>query len=405
MQIYLVGGAVRDMLLGLPVNDSDYVVVGASAEQMLEKGYQQVGKSFPVFLHPKTSDEYALARTERKQGKGYTGFVCDFGPEIPLETDLKRRDLTINAIAQDASGNIIDPYNGRQDLEKRLLRHVSPAFAEDPLRVLRVARFAARFAHLGFSIADETMLLMSEMASSGELESLTAERIYKEMEKALTSQSPQVFFETLRQCGALSIIFPELDALFGIPAPAHWHPEIDTGIHSLMVLEQAALISTDIEVRFAALCHDFGKALTPQNEWPSHHGHDERGIIPVKALCNRLKVPNPVQDLARLACRWHIQCHKQAELSDEQLLNLLDQCDVWRKPQRFEQLLDVCQSDIRGRTGHEQDDYPQKAILLNYLHHLQQIPVSEIVKAGYKGAQIKEQLTLQRLGKLSELRG
>ncbi|CAG9295774.1 multifunctional CCA addition/repair protein [Celerinatantimonas diazotrophica] len=404
MQIYLVGGAVRDKLLGLPVNDCDYVVVGATAQQMRDKGYQQVGKSFPVFLHPNTGEEYALARTERKKGHGYTGFVCEFGPDIPLETDLQRRDLTINAIAQSASGSLIDPYHGRQDLEDRVLRHVSPAFAEDPLRVLRVARFAARFAHLGFSIADETILLMSEMANSGELQSLTAERIYKEMEKALKSQSPQVFFETLRQCGALSIIFPELDALFGVPGPAHWHPEIDTGIHSLLVLEQAALVSTDIEVRFAALCHDFGKALTPPNEWPSHHGHDKRGVQPTKALCQRLKVPTHIQNLAVLACRWHIQCHKQAELSDEQLLNLFDQCDVWRKPERFEQLLDVCQSDIRGRTGHEQDDYPQKRVLLSYIKQLQQIPIQEIIQAGYKGGQIKEQLTLRRLHRLSELR-
>lgn len=404
MQIYLVGGAVRDQLLNIPVHDRDYVVVGTTPEAMLKQGYSQVGKSFPVFLHPATGEEYALARTERKTGEGYTGFECQFGPEVSLETDLQRRDLTINAIAQSEDGELIDPYNGIRDLTNRQLRHVSEAFSEDPLRVLRVARFAAKLAHLGFTVADETLLLMSEMAGSGELSSLTAERVLKELEKALQSPSPQVFIEVLRECGALNVILPEVQALFGVPAPAHWHPEVDTGIHTLLTLQQACTLSEDPAVRFATLCHDLGKALTPKTQWPSHKGHDLRGVPVVEELCNRLKVPNQWRELAMLATRWHIQIHKLSELSHEQVLAIIDGCDGWRKRERFEAILTVCKADIRGRTGHEEDHYPQADKLRTYLDELSQIPVQPIVAAGFKGAQIREQLTYQRLEKLAGLR-
>ncbi|MFM2483218.1 multifunctional CCA addition/repair protein [Celerinatantimonas sp. YJH-8] len=403
MQIYLVGGAVRDQLLDLPVHDCDYVVVHATPEQMIQQGYTQVGKSFPVFLHPKTGEEYALARTERKTGTGYTGFECQFGPEVSLETDLQRRDLTINAMAQASDGTIIDPFGGQFDLEHRLLRHVSHAFEEDPLRVLRVARFAARFAHLGFTIADETLQLMAQMATSGELDSLTPERIYKELEKALQSPSPQVFIEVLRQVGALTIIFPEIQNLFGVPAPAHWHPEIDSGIHTLLTLSQATQLSDRVEVRFAALCHDLGKALTPRENWPSHKGHDLRGVPLVEQLCDRLKVPNHCRELAVLCCRWHIQIHKQGELEPTQILDILDGCDAWRKPQRFEAILQVCHADIRGRRGHEQDTYPQAGLMQHYLQTLSQIPIQPIVAAGFKGVQIREQLRAQRLLQLEHI--
>lgn len=287
MKTYLVGGAVRDGLLNLPIKDRDWVVTGTTPEAMLAAGYQQVGRDFPVFLHPKTREEYALARTERKSGQGYTGFITKFAPDVTLEQDLQRRDLTINAIAQDSDGNIIDPFNGRHDIQQRLLRHVSAAFNEDPLRVLRVARFAARFAHLNFRIADETMALMQHMAASGELAHLTAERVWKETESALQSPNPQVFFQVLRDCNALAVLFPEIDKLFGVPAPAKWHPEIDTGVHTLMTLAIAAQLSPEVDIRFATLCHDVGKALTPPEKWPSHHGHGLAGVPVVEQLCQR----------------------------------------------------------------------------------------------------------------------
>lgn len=404
MQIYLVGGAVRDSLLDLPIHDRDYVIVGATACQMKAKGFTQVGKSFPVFLHPKTGEECALARTERKTGQGYTGFQCDFGPEVSLETDLKRRDLTINAMAQDQNGQLIDPYGGQDDIKAKQLRHVSPAFHEDPLRVLRVARFAAKLAHLGFKIADETMVLMSQMASGNELHTLTPERVYTEMEKALKTESPEIFFETLRQVGALKIILPELDQLFGIPAPSHWHPEIDTGIHTLLTLQQASQLTQDVAVRFAAVCHDLGKAKTPQDCWPSHHGHGQRGVPIIKTLSERLKVPNNLRDLAVLSSQWHIQIHRVEQLSGEQILDILDQCDVWRKPERFNAILKVCEADIKGRLHHETDDYPQSKKFQRYIEALSQIPIQSIVKAGFKGKEIREQLYLKRLSKLEELR-
>ncbi|KOC90099.1 multifunctional CCA addition/repair protein, partial [Winslowiella iniecta] len=359
MKTYLVGGAVRDGLLKLPVKDKDWVVVGATPQAMLEQGYQQVGRDFPVFLHPKSREEYALARTERKSGQGYTGFVTDFAAEVTLEQDLMRRDLTINAIARDEHGEFIDPYGGRDDLEKRLLRHVSAAFNEDPLRVLRVARFAARFAHLGFRIADDTRQLMRQMAASGELAHLTAERVWKETESALQSANPQVYFQVLRDCEALAVLFPEIDNLYGVPAPAKWHPEIDTGIHTLMTLAIAAQLSPETDVRFATLCHDFGKALTPPEKWPSHHGHGLAGVPLVEGLCQRLRVPNHIRDLSILVAEVHDLVHTIEKHPPEILIQLFDRIDAWRKPQRVGQIALTSEADARGRTGFESNPYPQ----------------------------------------------
>ncbi|MDU5714989.1 MAG: multifunctional CCA addition/repair protein [Citrobacter freundii] len=378
MKIYLVGGAVRDALLGLPIKDKDWVVVGATPQGMLDAGYQQVGRDFPVFLHPQTREEYALARTERKSGSGYTGFTCYAAPDVTLEADLQRRDLTINAMARDDNGEIIDPYNGRDDLENRLLRHVSPAFSEDPLRVLRVARFAARYAHLGFRIADETMTLMRDMNAAGELEHLTPERVWKETESALTTRNPQVFFQVLRDCGALHVLFPEVDALFGVPAPAQWHPEIDTGIHTLMTLSMAAMLSPEVDVRFATLCHDLGKALTPKALWPRHHGHGPAGVKLVEQLCQRLRVPNDIRDLAKLVAEF-------------------DSIDAWRKPQRVEQIALTSEADVRGRTGFEAADYPQGRLLREAWLVAQAVPTKDVVEAGFKGQAIREELTRRRI--------
>ncbi|WP_417616420.1 multifunctional CCA addition/repair protein [Oceanisphaera sp.] len=403
MDIYLVGGAVRDSLLGLTVYDRDYVVVGAQPEQLLQLGYQQVGKDFPVFLHPKSKDEYALARTERKAGTGYTGFICDFGPEVTLEEDLSRRDLTINAIAQGEDGTLFDPYHGQADISARTLRHVSDAFAEDPLRVLRVARFAARFHHLGFSVADETMALMQNMAASGELSTLTPERVWKETEKALACDNPQVFFEVLRQCGALKALFPEMDALFGVPGPKQWHPEIDTGLHTMMVLKRAAELGAELPGRFAALCHDFGKALTPSDQWPGHHGHGELGVAPIAALCARFKVPTEHKELAILMSRWHICLHRLVNPTPEQaedILELFQQTDAWRKPERFAQLLLCAQADLQGRAGFEQRPYPQRELLWQWLCELRTITAGPFVAQGLKGPAIGEAIADARLQQL-----
>ena len=371
MKIYLVGGAVRDALLGLPIKDKDWVVVGATPQGMLDAGYQQVGRDFPVFLHPQTREEYALARTERKSGSGYTGFTCYAAPDVTLEADLQRRDLTINAMARDDNGEIIDPYNGRDDLENRLLRHVSPAFSEDPLRVLRVARFAARYAHLGFRIADETMTLMRDMNAAGELEHLTPERVWKETESALTTRNPQVFFQVLRDCGALHVLFPEVDALFGVPAPAQWHPEIDTGIHTLMTLSMAAMLSPEVDVRFATLCHDLGKALTPK--------------------------ANDVRDLAKLVAEFHDLIHTFPILQPKTIVKLFDSIDAWRKPQRVEQIALTSEADVRGRTGFEAADYPQGRLLREAWLVAQAVPTKDVVEAGFKGQAIREELTRRRI--------
>ncbi|MGR6770791.1 multifunctional CCA addition/repair protein [Pectobacterium brasiliense] len=402
MKIYLVGGAVRDSLLGLPVTEKDWVVVGATPENLLEQGYQQVGKDFPVFLHPISRDEYALARTERKSGKGYTGFVCHAAPDVTLEQDLLRRDLTINAIARTERGDLIDPYHGRRDLDNRVLRHVSDAFSEDPLRVLRVARFAARFAHLGFQIAEETMALMQKMAHEGELAYLTPERVWKETEKALGTSSPDVYFQVLRDCGALAVLFPEIDNLYGVPAPAKWHPEIDTGIHTMMTVAMAARLSPEIDVRFATLCHDLGKGLTPPELWPRHHGHGPAGVKLVEALCQRLRVPNPIRDLAKLVAEYHDLVHTVQVLQPKTLLKLFDAIDVWRKPQRLEQLALTSEADARGRAGFEENPYPQGDYLREAFRVASQVSSADVVADGFKGIDVRNELARRRTHALAD---
>jgi tRNA nucleotidyltransferase (CCA-adding enzyme) len=360
VKIYAVGGAVRDRLLGRPVADEDFVVVGASPEQMEQLGYRTVGKDFPVFLHPQTNQQYALARTERKTARGYKGFEVHASPEITLEQDLARRDLTINAIARDDKGNIIDPYQGAADLKAGILRHVSEAFVEDPVRVLRVARFAARF---GFRIAPETLELMREMVRSGEVDHLVPERVWQELSRGLMEETPSRMLLALRECGALQRILPEIDALFGVPQPAQHHPEIDTGVHILMVIDYAAARHYVLSVRFAALTHDLGKALTPAQNWPSHHGHEYASVQLVERLCDRLRVPGECRDLAVLVARHHGDVHRAQELRPATILKLLSSADVYRKPERFEELLAACSSDYHGRAGFEQRPYPQADIL------------------------------------------
>ena len=397
MKIYLVGGAVRDELLNIQTKDNDWVVVGCTAEEMIADGYKQVGADFPVFLHPKTQEEYALARTERKSGKGYQGFAVDFGKEVTLEDDLIRRDLTINAMAQDSDGNIFDPYNGQQDLNNKLLRHVSPAFSEDPLRVLRVARFAARFHHLGFSIADETMQLMSDISRSGELELLTPERVWVETERALSEKSPWIYFEALRDCNALQVCFKELDDLFGIPQPAKHHPEIDTGIHSLMSLEQASHLSTDTDTRFAALMHDLGKAKTKKEDWPKHIAHETLGIKPIQALCKRLKVPNKHKELALKTSEFHTHVHRAFELKAATVFKLFKKTDAIRKSDRFKRLLLASKADARGRTGFESTPYYQADYLSALLSAANDIDAKAISSSGIPGPEIGQAIEAARI--------
>ena len=401
MRKFLVGGAVRDKLLKLPVKDCDYMVVGSTPDELLSLGYQQVGKDFPVFLHPQTGEEYALARTERKQGSGYNGFSCYSGQDVTLEDDLIRRDLTINAIAEDESGERFDPYNGLQDLQDKILRHVSPAFSEDPLRVLRVARFAARFFKLGFKVAPETLLLMKQLSESGELGHLTPERVWAETEKALSSDAPQIYFQILRDCGALGVLFPEIDNLFGVPGPKRWHPEIDTGIHTLMVVEQSVLLSDAIAFRFACLVHDLGKALTPKDKWPSHKGHGFLGLAVIKSLCLRLKVPNECRDLALLVSEHHTMIHSAFELKASTLLKLMNSCDAWRKPQRFLQMLQCCVADSKGRTGFELKPYPSADYVWQAFQAALSVDVQDIIKLGIKGAEIKSALLAARIDAVS----
>ncbi len=402
MQVFLVGGAVRDKLLNYPVIEHDWVVVGATPQQMIRRGFKQVGKDFPVFLHPESHDEYALARTERKSGQGYYGFEVHAEPDVTLEQDLQRRDLTINAIAMSHDGDIIDPYNGQRDIEKRILRHVSPAFNEDPLRVLRVARFAARYAHLGFNIAPETLKLMDSIVASGELQTIAAERVWKETVRAISERSPQVYFETLRTCGALKDWFPELDVLWGIPNPPQWHPEIDTGIHTMMVLEQAAILSHDTVTRFAALCHDLGKGLTPEEELPSHIGHEKSGIPLVEKLCQRLKTPTEYQQLAKIASEYHLHLHKFAELKASTVVKVLERTDAFRKPERFEQFLQVCEADFKGRTGFEKRDYPQAKLMRQTLQLCQKIKPQEFIAKGIQGKKIGEAIHQERINQVRQ---
>ncbi|WP_374416724.1 multifunctional CCA addition/repair protein [Ectopseudomonas oleovorans] len=397
MQIYKVGGAVRDRLLGRPVSEVDWVVVGASAEQMLELGYRPVGADFPVFLHPQTSEEYALARTERKSGRGYGGFTFHASPDVTLEQDLIRRDLTVNAMAEDDHGNLIDPYGGQHDLEARILRHVSPAFAEDPLRVLRVARFAARYAPLGFSVAPETLALMRQLAESGELTHLTAERSWKEISRALMEPRPEVFVQVLRDCGALAALLPEVDDLFGVPQPQAHHPEIDTGVHVLSVLHQCAEHDQPLNVRWACLLHDVGKGLTPEAEWPRHIAHEHKGLRLIQAINARCKAPRDCAELAMLVGEFHTHGHRALELRPSTLLELLQRFDVFRRPQRFVEFVAACEMDARGRLGLEQRDYPQAAYLLGAAEAARQVPVKPLVEKGFKGAELGEALNRERL--------
>jgi len=392
MQTYQVGGAVRDKLLGLPVKDHDWVVVGATPDEMRQQGYRQVGKDFPVFLHPQTHEEYALARTERKTGPGYTGFAFHAAPDVNLEQDLSRRDLTINAIAMAEDGEITDPFHGQQDLQQKILRHVSPAFAEDPVRILRVARFYARFAQLGFTIADETMSLMQQMVNNGEVDALVPERIWQESQRALAEQQPRAFFEALRDCGALARIFPEIDALFGVPQTEIHHPEIDTGIHTLMVLEQACQLSPEPRVRFAALLHDLGKGNTPKQEWPRHIGHEARSLPLVRQLCQRLRVPNDFRDLALLAAQYHSHCHRAAELRPKTLLDTLQALDAFRRPERFEEFLLSCIADSRGRLGFEEKEYPQAQLFRQARSAVVSVDAAALAQQGLKGQQLAERL-------------
>ncbi|WP_116368295.1 multifunctional CCA addition/repair protein [Parahaliea mediterranea] len=404
MQTYLVGGAVRDALLNYPVTERDWVVVGARPQELLDQGYQQVGKDFPVFLHPRTREEYALARTERKQGNGYTGFALHYDPTVTLEEDLQRRDLTINAMAQTPAGDIIDPYGGQQDLQARLLRHVSPAFSEDPLRVLRVARFAARYAHLGFTVAEETRQLMAGIVSSGELAHLPAERIWVETDRALGERNPQVYIQVLRDCGALAALLPEVDALFGVPQRAQYHPEIDSGIHTLMVLQQAGALSEDTAVRFAALVHDVGKGTTPTDVLPRHIAHEHRGVLLVKALCQRLKVPNRHRDLALAVCEYHLLCHTARQLRGKTLLKLLRSTGALRRPAAFEHFLLACEADARGRLGLEDRPYPQGDYLRRAAALAAGVSAANFAGQGLQGKALGDAIAAAQVQRLDALR-
>ncbi len=403
MKIYQVGGSVRDKLLGLPVQDRDWVVVGATPQQMLDQGFKQVGQDFPVFLHPDTHEEYALARTERKTGPGYKGFSVHAAPDVTLEDDLVRRDLTINAMAEAPDGTLIDPHNGVEDLRLRRLRHVSAAFVEDPVRILRVARFAARFAPLGFRVADETHALMRQMVESGEVDALVPERVWAELVRALGEARPSRFFETLRDCGALARLFPDIDRLFGVPQPPQHHPEIDTGVHVMLVLDQAARLSPDTQVRFAALLHDLGKGTTPPEEWPRHIGHEARGVDLVKAMCKHWRVPGDYRDIAVLTAQYHTHCHRAAELRPSTLLDTLQALDALRRPQRFEGFLLACEADFRGRPGFEDKPYPQADIFRAALQAAQTVDAKALVAEGLVGEALAEKLRRQRITAIAHI--
>ncbi|WP_180171263.1 multifunctional CCA addition/repair protein [Acinetobacter sp. YH12023] len=403
MQVYLVGGAVRDHLLGHPYHEKDYVVVGATPEQLLAQGYQPVGKDFPVFLHPETKDEYALARTERKSGHGYHGFEFYTDVNVTLEQDLIRRDLTINAIAMDDAGQIYDPYHGQQDLERRILRHVSDAFVEDPLRVLRIARFAARYKALGFKVADETLTLMQELAQSGELEALTPERVWKETSRALMEDHADEYFEVLRACGALKVLFPEIDALYGIPQRPEYHPEIDCGIHTMMSLQQACRANYSLDVRFAVLVHDLGKALTPVDELPRHIMHEERGVKPVTDVCDRMRVPTNTKQLAISVCKEHLKCHQALSLKPGTLWRLLQRLDVLRRPERVEAFVQACECDSRGRLGLEDRAYPQAQYVLDAMQVVRNIKAADL-PPDVSGPDIGEMLIERRIQAIAALK-
>ena len=400
MQIYKVGGAVRDKLLKLPVKDTDWVVIGALPEELIDLGYRQVGKDFPVFLHPETKEEYALARKERKVSAGYTGFEFDASRKVTLEEDLLRRDLTINAIAEDDQGKIIDPFKGQADLEKGILRHISDAFAEDPVRILRIARFAARFR---FQVADETLILMKQMVDTGEVDSLVSERVWQELDRVLGEKYPEQFFEVLRSCGALAVIFPEIDRLFGVPQTKKYHPEVDTGIHVMMVLQQAVMLSADKQVRFAALVHDLGKGTTPEDILPAHHGHEQRSADLVKELCARIKVPKEYRDLGVMVAQYHTHCHRIKEMKPSTMLKTLEKMDVFRKIKRFDQFLIACEADAKGRTGKENDSYPQAEYFKSMQLAVSDVDTQSLIEEGLKGNQIAESLRKKRLEAIKEI--
>jgi tRNA nucleotidyltransferase (CCA-adding enzyme) len=405
MDIYLVGGAVRDQLLGRPYSERDYVVVGATPDDLVGLGYRPVGKDFPVFLHPQTGEQYALARTERKTGPGYYGFETRFSPDVTLEEDLARRDLTINAMARREDGTVVDPYGGQRDLAERLLRHVSPAFVEDPLRVLRVARFAARLAPLSFAVAPETHDLMRHIVASGELEALVPERVWVETERALGEDRPNTYFDVLRSCGALKVLFPEVDALFGVPQPPQWHPEIDSGVHTMQALEVAAALSPATTVRFAALVHDVGKGLTPRSEWPKHIGHEESGARLIERFAQRLRVPNEHRELAVLVARHHARAHRVAERRPETVLDLLEKSDAFRRGERFEQFLLACEADARGR-GPElrAAPYPQSNLLRAALAAARVVRLPQDVLEREAGPMIASRLHAARVEAIRALR-
>ena len=401
MQVYLVGGAVRDELLGIPQRERDWCVVGARPEDLESQGYQRVGKDFPVFLHPDTREEYALARTERKTAPGYHGFAFDTSPDVTIEQDLERRDLTINALARDSEGTLIDPFGGREDIDKRVLRHVSDAFAEDPVRILRVARFAARFHDKGFRIAPETMQLMQRMVEAGEVDALVPDRVWKETERALRGDHVRVFFEVLRSCGALRVLFPEVDALFGIPQPERWHPEIDTGLHVMMVLDQAEKLSDALEVRFAALAHDLGKGTTPKYQLPSHPGHEIRGCKLIRRMTERLPVPKACRDLALLVAEFHTHCHRALELRSKTVVKVLEKTDAFRRPERFELFVITCEADARGRGGLENRLYPQADFFRGALAAAQSVDAAAIA-SEYPARKIPAEIRRARRRAIAE---
>lgn len=404
MKTYLVGGAVRDKLLGYPFHEKDWVVVGATPEEMEAQGFTPVGKDFPVFLHPITKEEYALARTERKTGRGYAGFSFYCGEDVTLEDDLIRRDLTINAMAEDEHGNIVDPYGGQTDIKTKKLRHVSDAFLEDPVRILRVARFAARYHHLGFTIADETIALMREMVNNGEVDHLVSERVWKEMERALSEQSPEVFIQSLRDCGALARLFPEIDALFGVPQTATHHPEVDTGIHTLMSLQQAARLTKNTCIRFATLVHDLGKGTTPKSEWPRHIAHEDRSIPLVKSLCERAGTPKDFRELALMVAQFHTHCHRALELKPSTILKVFQQTDAFRRPERFDNFLLACEADARGRTGFENREYPQANYFRGALEACRSADAKDIAARGFIGKAFGDEMDRIRLAALTQFK-
>ncbi len=404
MKIYLVGGAVRDELLNYPFKEKDWVVVGATVNDMLAAGYQQVGKDFPVFLHPDSKEEHALARTERKTAAGYTGFEIHASPDVSLEQDLKRRDLTINAIAKDDNGALVDPFHGVDDINNKTLRHVSEAFTEDPVRILRIARFMARYAHLGFTIAEETLSLMKTMVAAGEVDALVAERVWQEMQKALSEKTPTAFITTLRDCGALKRIMPELDRLWGVPQPEQHHPEIDSGIHTMMVLEQACKLSDNPQVRFAALVHDLGKGTTDEKEWPQHIGHEARGAKIVLQVCQRMRIPNEYRDLAERTARFHLHYHRALELKPATVVKTLEQLDAFRKPERFENFLLASEADARGRPGYENKVFKQGDFFRQALNVSKTVNIDQLRELGFENQALANKIKEQRISAVAQLK-